>query len=119
MKLSIKEPKVKQNSSNLTMTKKYIYIIEFLFIRFIPNATNRNSIDTSHKYIKSIHELMNLTNNCEYASPQICCLPIVSNKFDVMSSVTSFYAVYTNGISICSIACLATIEIMHWERSVR
>lgn len=44
--------------------------------------------------------------------------PVMSDEFYCMTSMTHFDAIHTNSVSVCSIACLATIEIMHWERCV-
>lgn len=46
-------------------------------------------------------------------------LPIVSNKFNVVTSVTGFNTVDANRIPIGRIARLTTIKIVHWKRGVR
>lgn len=43
----------------------------------------------------------------------------MSNEFHIMTSVTSFYTIDANSISISSVTRLTAIEVMHWEGCVR
>ncbi len=43
----------------------------------------------------------------------------MTNKFNVVSSMTSFDAIYTDRISVCGIASTASVKVVHWKASVR
>lgn len=42
----------------------------------------------------------------------------MSNELYVMTSMTSFDAVDTDGVPICRVAGLAAVEVMHGKRGV-
>lgn len=45
-------------------------------------------------------------------------IPVMPNELHFMSSMAGFNAIDTNGIALSCVACLASIEVMHWERCI-